>query len=123
MINYDDFSKEELEAYTELQKKVQLPIMEFEQISDFPPMSLFVNQKKREEFMEMAWKLWDEGNELLQSEIPDNFKPYASLEKKYAAELSDARKYIKESNGNHIEAMKMYSEDNPNIQLDDSDWR
>jgi hypothetical protein len=123
MIDYDDFSKEELQAYTELQKKVQLPIMEFEQIADFPPLSLFVNKKKRDAFMEMAWKLWEEGNDLLQKEIPDNFKPYSSLEKQYSAELSAARKYIKESNGNQFEAMKMYSKDNPTIQLDDSDWR
>jgi uncharacterized protein YaaR (DUF327 family) len=123
MIKFEDFTSDELNAYRELQKKVQAPILEFEQMSYFPPMCLLVNQKKRDLFLQTAWELWESGNELLKSSIPENFRPYSKLEKEFSKEIAETKKYIKASDGNIKAAITMYSKDNPNIEIDDSDWR
>ena len=123
MIDFDNLTKTELNAYNEMLKKVQLPLSEYENIADFPPMSLRGNRAKRNLFMEKVWELWENGNELLKTQIPDNFRPYSSLEKEYSKELAECRKYIKESNGNMRIAMELYAKNNPNIKLDDDDLR
>ena len=121
MINYDDLTVEELYAYEELKKRVQFPILEFEDIADFPPMCLSVNRVKRNLFMEKAWELWALGNKLLQTQIPDNFRPYSALEKEYSKEIKEAKKYMKDSGGNRMVAIDMYAKDNPGIEIADSD--
>jgi hypothetical protein len=121
MINYENFTVDELRSYEELLRKVQLPISDFEDMADFPPMCLSVNKEKRNSFMEKAWELWSAGNKLLQTQIPDNFRPYAALEKEYSKEIKEAKKYIKDSNGNRMVAIDMYIKDNPSVEIEDSD--
>jgi hypothetical protein len=121
MIDYDNFTVDELNAYRELQRKVQLPILEFEDMADFPPLCLSVYREKNSSFMEKAWELWTAGNELLQTKIPDNFRPYAALEKEYSEEIKAAKKYMKSSNGNRMVAIDMYVKDNPSVEIQDSD--
>lgn len=121
MIDYENFTVDELRAYRELQSKVQLPILEFEDMADFPPLCLSVNREKNSSFMEKAWELWTSGNELLRTQIPDNFRPYASLEKEYSKEIKEAKKYMKDSNGNRMVAIDMYIKDNPSVKIEDSD--
>ena len=122
MIDYDNFTVDELRAYEELKRKVQLPILEFEDMTDFPPMCFSTNRERRNSFMEKAWELWDAGNELLQTQIPDNFRPYSALEKEYSKEIKEAKKYITDSGGNRMVAIDMYIKDNPNFKIEDSDW-
>jgi len=121
MINYDDLTVDELYAYEELKKRVQFPILEFEDMADFPPMCLSVNKVKRDSFMEKAWELWTAGNKLLQTKIPDNFRPYSALEKEYSKEMAETRKYMKDSGGNKMVAIDMYIKDNPKFKIEDFD--
>lgn len=123
IIDYDNFTVDELYAYRELQKKVQLPILDFEQMANFPPLCLWPNRAKSELFMKEAWELWNAGNDLLLIRLPDNFRPYAELEKKYSKEIAEARKYIKDSAGNMDVALDMYYKANPDVEIDPSDVR
>ena len=111
MIDYENFTVDELRSYEDLLRKVQLPISDFEDMADFPPMCLSVNREKRNSFMEKAWELWTAGNKLLQTQIPDNFRPYSTLEKEY----------MKDSGGNRMVAIDMYIKDNPSVEIEDSD--
>ena len=51
MIDYENFTVDELRSYEDLLRKVQLPISDFEDMADFPPMCLSVNREKRNSFM------------------------------------------------------------------------
>ena len=118
MIDYENFTVDELRAYEELQRKVQLPILEFEDMADFPPLCFLARKENTDSFMEIAWKLWTDGNELLLTQIPDNFRPYLALEKEYSKEIKEAKKYMKDSGGNTQLAIDMYLKDNPSDEIE-----
>jgi hypothetical protein len=119
-----DMSKltpEDLDVLDDMYKLVQFPIFDYEKLAEFPPFKLEANSERTAKFMDMAWKLWNDGNELLQYEIPERFRPYSELEKEFSKELAEARKYYEKSNGNYIVAVEAYSKDNPGIEVTDAD--
>ena len=119
MIDYENFTVDELRAFEKLQSKVQLPILEFEDMVEFPPLCFLVDKNNTGSFMDKAWKLWTAGNELLLTQIPDNFRPYLELEKEYSKEIKEAKKYMKDSGGNIMLAIDMYLKDNPSAEIAD----
>jgi hypothetical protein len=120
-LNYEQLSIEEIDALDDMRRIVQLPIMEYERLSQFPPFCLESSGDMSEKFMEMAWESWGDGNELLNYEIPDNFRPYKNLEKQFSKQIADAKKYFEKSNGNKSVAVDMYAEDNPSVEISWSD--
>ena len=84
---------------------------------EFPPLCFLVDKNNTGSFMDKAWKLWTDGNNLLQTQIPDNFRPYLELEKEYSKEIKEAKKYMKNSGGNIMLAIDMYLKDNPSAEI------
>lgn len=105
MIDRAKLSPSELVALDKLKAIVQFPIMEYVSLAKYPPLS------ENPDFLEMAWRLWNDGNDILRYEMPEKFRPYAELEKVFADELSTARKYKKDF-GNHYLALEQYDYEN-----------
>jgi hypothetical protein len=121
-LDIDSLSASDYQQLQYLRRVVQLPILEYERLSNFPPFSLSANQEIRQEFMDMAWKAFNEGNEVLRYEIPDNFQPYAELKKRFGRQMRDAQNYMEKSNGNSAAAVKLFSSDNPDVKIEESDF-
>lgn len=105
MIDKSKLSPSESAALDKLKSIVQFPIMEYVNLARYPPLS------KNPDFLEMAWQLWNDGNDILRYEMPEKFRPYAELEKVFADELSTARKYKKDFSS-HILASEQYEYEN-----------
>lgn len=105
MIDKSRLSSSELDALDKLKAIVQFPIMEYVNLAKYPPLS------KNSNFLEMAWQLWNDGNNILRYEMPEKFRPYAELEKIFVDELSTARKYKKDFSDHNL-ASEQYDYDN-----------
>ena len=81
----------------------------------FPPLSLSKNIETTEEFIkdvrETFYELSADFN------FDDNFKPWKKIERKYADELKEARRYRDDSNGKIGTAVKMYEIEIPKEKL------
>ena len=105
MIDKSKLSPSELAGLDKLKAIVQFPIMEYVSLAKYPPLS------ENSDFLEMAWRLWSDGNDLLLYEMPEKFRPYAELEKVFAEGLSTARKYKKDFGSPYL-ASEQYDYDN-----------
>jgi len=120
-IDVESMNPDELNSYRILQARVQKPVIDFEQLTQFPPFS--IDGEKANSFMQQAWKIFYEGNETLRKRIPENFRPWSQFEKDFSNEIQEARKYREKSQENPLAAVKMYIEDNPDLKLNFDEFR
>ena len=123
VLDIDSLSSEETALRDAFLEKVQKPVFMYENLAEYPPFKLSVNQQLKNEYIELLWSLFYSGNDLLNTQIPDTFDPYAELHKKFSKEIKEARKYQRESGEDLFRALEMYKKDNPSVQIDDNDYR
>ena len=119
--NPNNLTPEEYAAYKNMRKDVQLPLEDFEDIETYPPFSISSIKPTAEEFHKMYWRLWREGNDLLDKEFPSNFRPYKELYATYGDEIRTAKEYREKSNNNSLLAAEMYAKDHK-MTLSDEDY-
>lgn len=122
MKNINLYSDSDIAIYKNNLQRLHESYEKFYELVNFPLFRFSNNTEMAKLYLDDLQEMYsDEKRQDIDSFLVAEYKPLAIFAKKHKEHIRTAQKYYNKSNGKHLEALKIYSVENPDIKIGDDE--